>query len=140
MPRNSGNFSSDNQPPNRGRKKGSLNFYTEFERVYKLRKAAEIEKEMKDGTFKNVKLSAFQYLMNIRMMMLDDVDTPKQVKEKIIDDMMPYIVKKQAEQVEIKANVQGADLSHMSTEERLAAFRSLMGMDEEEEDDTASDS
>ena len=140
MGRNAYTFSSTNQPKNGGRKKGTLNFYTEFERVYKLRKAAEIEKEMKDGTFKNVKLSAFQYLMNIRMMMLDDVDTPKQVKEKIIDDMMPYIVKKQAEQVEIKANVQGADLSHMSTEERLAAFRSLMGMDEEEEDDTASDS
>lgn len=124
-------FSSTNQPLERGRKKGSLNFTTEFERVYKLRKAEEIQKELKDGTFKNVKLSAVQYLINLRLKMLEDEETPCQVKEKIIEDLMPYLCKKEAEQVEINANVQSADISNMSSKDRLKAFRELMGIKED---------
>lgn len=127
-------FSKDYQPQNAGRKKGSLNFATEFERVYKLRKAEEIKKEMKDGTFKNVKLSALQYLINIRLRMLEDEDTPKQVKEKIIEDLMPYLCKKEAEQIDINANVQEADISNLTRKERLEAFRELMGLNDEEEE------
>lgn len=132
MGRNAHTFSSTNQPLKNGRKVGSLNYVTEFIRVYKLRKAEEIEKELKDGTFKNVKLSAMQHLINIQLRMLDDDETPSQVKEKIIADMMPYIAKKQAEQVEVKANVQQADISNLSTDARLQAFRDLMGLTEEE--------
>lgn len=131
MGKNATSFSSIHQPQKNGRKKGSLNFATEFEKVYKLRKAEEIQKELKDGTFKNVKLSAVQYLINIRLRMLEDADTPTQVKEKIIEDLMPYLCKKEAEQVEISANVQSADISNMSTQDRLKAFRELMGIKED---------
>ena len=38
--------------------------------------------------------------------------------------------KKEAEQIDLNANVQGADISNLTTEERLSAFRELMGIEE----------
>ena len=55
-------FSKDYQPQNAGRKKGSLNFATEFERVYKLRKAEEIKKEMEKLMKKYAKATGLRKL------------------------------------------------------------------------------
>lgn len=129
-------FSSTNQPKNRKSRKGINNYKTDLEYVYKKLFQQKIEKKDKDGNvIKTVTLTPQQELIAAQFSMLRAKDVPAQVKAKIISDMQPYLFKKEAEQIDLNANVQGADISNLSTEERLSAFRELMGINEKNEDD-----
>lgn len=129
-------FSSTNQPKNRKSRKGINNYKTDLEYVYKKLFQQKIEKKDKDGNvIKSITLTPQQELIATQFTMLRAKDVPAQVKAKIISDMQPYLFKKEAEQIDLNANVQGADISNLSTEERLSAFRELMGINEKNEDD-----
>lgn len=129
-------FSSTNQPKNRKSRKGINNYKTDLEYVYKKLFQQKIEKKDKDGNvIKTITLTPQQELIAAQFSMLRAKDVPAQVKAKIISDMQPYLFKKEAEQIDLNANVQGADISNLSTEERLSAFRELMGINEKNEDD-----
>lgn len=130
--KNSHSFSSTNQPKNRGRKKGSTNFITELEFVYKKLFRQEIEKKEADGTIKKISLTPQQELIATQFSMLRSKEVPANIKAKIIADMQPYLFKKEAEQIDLNANVQSADVSNLSTEERIEAFRELMGQTDKE--------
>lgn len=134
--KNSHSFSSTNQPKIRGRRKGSKDYATELTYVYKKLFEQKIEKKDKNGNvIKTITLTPQQELIAAQFSMLRAKDVPAQVKAKIIADMQPYLFKKEAEQIDLNANVLGADVTNLSTEERLAAFRELMGIDEPKEDD-----
>lgn len=129
-------FSSTNQPKNRKSRKGINNYKTDLEYVYKKLFQQKIEKKDKNGNvIKTITLTPQQELIAAQFSMLRAKDVPAQVKAKIIADMQPYLFKKEAEQIDLNANVQGADISNLSTEERLSAFRELMGINEKNEDD-----
>lgn len=129
-------FSSTNQPKNRKSRKGINNYKTDLEYVYKKLFQQKIEKKDKNGNvIKTITLTPQQELIAAQFSMLRAKDVPAQVKAKIISDMQPYLFKKEAEQIDLNANVQGADISNLSTEERLSAFRELMGINEKNEDD-----
>ena len=129
-------FSSTNQPKNRKSRKGINNYKTDLEYVYKKLFQQKIEKKDKNGNVvKTITLTPQQELIAAQFSMLRAKDVPAQVKAKIISDMQPYLFKKEAEQIDLNANVQGADISNLSTEERLSAFRELMGINEKNEDD-----
>lgn len=129
-------FSSTNQPKNRKSRKGINNYKTDLEYVYKKLFQQKIEKKDKDGNvIKTITLTPQQELIAAQFSMLRAKDVPAQVKAKIISDMQPYLFKKEAEQIDLNANVQGADISNLTTEERLSAFRELMGINEKNEDD-----
>lgn len=124
-------FSSTNQPKNRKSRKGINNYKTDLEYVYKKLFQQKIEKKDKNGNvIKTVTLTPQQELIAVQFSMLREKNVPAQVKAKIISDMQPYLFKKEAEQIDLNANVQGADISNLSTEERLSAFRELMGIEE----------
>lgn len=127
-------FSSTNQPKNRKTRKGCRNYSTELEWVYRklFQKPVEV-KDSKGNVIKTVKLTPQQEIIAAQFTMLRSKDVPPQVKAKIVADMTPYLFKKEAEQIDINANVQGADLSNLSTEDRLKAFRELMGIEEQPE-------
>ena len=128
-------FSSTNQPKNRKSRKGINNYKTDLEYVYKKLFQQKIEKKDKNGNvIKTITLTPQQELIAAQFSMLRAKDVPAQVKAKIISDMQPYLFKKEAEQIDLNANVQGADISNLSTEERLSAFRELMGIEEPEEE------
>ena len=132
--RNEHTFSSTNQPKNRKSRKGCRNYSTELEWVY--RKLFQNPAEIKDkngNVIKTVKLTPQQEIIAAQFTMLRSKDVPANVKAKIISDMSPYLFKKEAEQIELNANLQGADLSNLSTEDRLKAFRELMGIEEQPE-------
>ena len=125
-------FSSTNQPKNRKSRKGVRNYTTELEYVYRKLFQKPVEVKDKDGkVIKTVKLTPQQEIIAAQFTMLRSKDVPANVKAKIVSDMAPYLFKKEAEQIELNANIQGADLSNMSTEDRLKAFRELMGIEEE---------
>lgn len=125
-------FSSTNQPKNRKTRKGVRNYTTELEYVYRKLFQKPVEVKDKDGkVIKTVKLTPQQEIIAAQFTMLRSKDVPANVKAKIVSDMAPYLFKKEAEQIELNANIQGADLSNMSTEDRLKAFRELMGIEEE---------
>lgn len=129
-------FSSTNQPKNRKSRKGINNYKTDLEYVYKKLFQQKIEKKDKNGNvIKTITLTPQQELIAAQFSMLRAKDVPAQVKAKIISDMQPYLFKKEAEQIDLNANVQGADISNLTTEERLSAFRELMGINEKNEDD-----
>ena len=129
-------FSSTNQPKNRKSRKGINNYKTDLEYVYKKLFQQKIEKKDKNGNVvKTITLTPQQELIAAQFSMLRAKDVPAQVKAKIISDMQPYLFKKEAEQIDLNANVQGADISNLTTEERLSAFRELMGINEKNEDD-----
>ena len=125
-------FSSTNQPKNRKSRKGCRNYATELEYVYRklFQKPVEV-KDSKGNVIKTVKLTPQQEIIAAQFQMLRAKDVPASVKAKILSDMAPYLFKKEAEQIELNANVQGADLSNLSTEDRLKAFKELMGIEEE---------
>ena len=126
-------FSSTNQPKNRKSRKGVRNYATELEWVYRKIFQKPVEVKDKDGkVIKTIKLTPQQEIIAAQFTMLRDKSVPVQVKAKIISDMTPYLFKKEAEQIDINANVQGADLSSMTTEDRLSAFKELMGIKEED--------
>ena len=132
--RNEHTFSSTNQPKNRKSRKGCRNYSTELEWVYRklFQKPAEV-KDKNGNVIKTVKLTPQQEIIAAQFTMLRSKDVPANVKAKIISDMSPYLFKKEAEQIELNANLQGADLSNLSTEDRLKAFRELMGIEEQPE-------
>ncbi|MBO7735063.1 MAG: hypothetical protein J6S67_21045 [Methanobrevibacter sp.] len=127
-------FSSTNQPKNRKSRKGCRNYATELEYVYRklFQKPVEV-KDSKGNVIKTVKLTPQQEIIAAQFQMLRAKDVPANVKAKILSDMAPYLFKKEAEQIELNANVQGADISNLSTEDRLKAFRELMGIEEKPE-------
>lgn len=126
-------FSSTNQPKNRKSRKGVRNYATELEWVYRKIFQKPVEVKDKDGkVIKTIKLTPQQEIIAAQFTMLRDKNVPVQVKAKIISDMTPYLFKKEAEQIDINANVQGADLSSMTTEDRLSAFKELMGIKKED--------
>lgn len=125
-------FSSTNQPKNRKSRKGVRNYATELEYVYRKLFQKPVEVKDKDGhVIKTVKLTPQQEIIAAQFTMLRSKDVPANVKAKLLSDMAPYLFKKEAEQIELNANLQGADLSNLSTEDRLKAFRELMGIEEE---------
>lgn len=127
-------FSSTNQPKNRKTRKGVRNYTTELEYVYRKLFQKPVEVKDKDGkVIKTVKLTPQQEIIAAQFTMLRSKDVPANVKAKIVSDMAPYLFKKEAEQIEFNANLQGADLSNLSTEDRLKAFRELMGIEEQPE-------
>ncbi len=127
-------FSSTNQPKNRKTRKGVRNYTTELEYVYRKLFQKPVEVKDKDGkVIKTVKLTPQQEIIAAQFQMLRAKDVPANVKAKILSDMAPYLFKKEAEQIELNANLQGADLSNLSTEDRLKAFRELMGIEEKPE-------
>ncbi len=127
-------FSSTNQPKNRKSRKGCRNYATELEYVYRklFQKPVEV-KDSKGNVIKTVKLTPQQEIIAAQFQMLRAKNVPANVKAKILSDMAPYLFKKEAEQIELNANLQGADLSNLSTEDRLKAFRELMGIEEQPE-------
>ena len=132
--RNEHTFSSTNQPKNRKSRKGCRNYSTELEYVYRKLFQKPVEVKDKDGkVIKTVKLTPQQEIIAAQFQMLRAKDVPANVKAKILSDMAPYLFKKEAEQIELNANLQGADLSNLSTEDRLKAFRELMGIEEQPE-------
>lgn len=132
--RNEHTFSSTNQPKNRKSRKGCRNYSTELEYVYRKLFQKPVEVKDKDGKIiKTVKLTPQQEIIAAQFQMLRAKDVPANVKAKILSDMAPYLFKKEAEQIELNANVQGADISNLSTEDRLKAFRELMGIEEKPE-------
>ncbi len=132
--RNEHTFSSTNQPKNRKSRKGCRNYSTELEYVYRKLFQKPVEVKDKDGkVIKTVKLTPQQEIIAAQFQMLRAKDVPANVKAKILSDMAPYLFKKEAEQIELNANVQGADISNLSTEDRLKAFRELMGIEEKTE-------
>lgn len=127
-------FSSTNQPKNRRSRKGVRNYATELEYVYRKLFQKPVEIKDKEGkVVKTVKLTPQQEIIAAQFTMLRSKEVPANVKAKIISDMSPYLFKKEAEQIELNANLQGADLSNLSTEDRLKAFRELMGIEEQPE-------
>ena len=127
-------FSSTNQPKNRKSRKGVRNYATELEYVYRKLFQKPVDVKDKEGkVVKTVKLSPQQEIIAAQFTMLRSKDVPANVKAKIISDMQPYLFKKEAEQIDINANVQGADLTKLSTEDRLKAFKELMGIEEKAE-------
>lgn len=124
-------FSSTNQPKNRKSRKGCRNYSTELEYVYRKLFQKPVEVKDKDGrVIKTVKLTPQQEVIAAQFAMIRDKSVPANVKAKILSDMAPYLFKKEAEQIDLNANVQGADISNLSTEERISAFRELMGIEE----------
>ena len=130
--KNSHSFSSTNQPKNRGRKKGSKDFATELEYVYRKLFRQESEKKEADGTIKKISLTPQQELIATQFSMLRSKEVPANIKAKIIADMQPYVFRKEVEQIDLNANVQSADVSNLTTEERIEAFRELMGQTDKE--------
>lgn len=125
-------FSSTNQPKNRRSRKGVRNYATELEYVYRKLFQKPVEIKDKEGkVVKTVKLTPQQEIIAAQFTMLRSKDVPPQVKAKIVSDMSPYLFKKEAEQIDINANVQGADLSNLDTNDRVKLFNQLMGITDE---------
>lgn len=125
-------FSSTNQPKNRRSRKGVRNYATELEYVYRKLFQKPVEIKDKEGrVIKTVKLTPQQEIIAAQFTMLRSKDVPPQVKAKIVSDMSPYLFKKEAEQIDINANVQGADLSNLDTNDRVKLFNQLMGITDE---------
>ena len=125
-------FSSTNQPKNRRSRKGVRNYATELEYVYRKLFQKPVEIKDKEGrVVKTVKLTPQQEIIAAQFTMLRSKDVPPQVKAKIVSDMSPYLFKKEAEQIDINANVQGADLSNLDTNDRIKLFNQLMGITDE---------
>ena len=125
-------FSSTNQPKNRRSRKGVRNYATELEYVYRKLFQKPVEVKDKEGkVVKTVKFSPQQEIIAAQFTMLRSEDVPPQVKAKIVSDMTPYLFKKEAEQIDINANVQGADLSNLDTNDRVKLFNQLMGITDE---------
>lgn len=125
-------FSSTNQPKNRRSRKGVRNYATELEYVYRKLFQKPVEIKDKEGrVVKTVKLTPQQEIIAAQFTMLRSKDIPPQVKAKIVSDMTPYLFKKEAEQIDINANVQGADLSNLDTNDRVKLFNQLMGITDE---------
>lgn len=125
-------FSSTNQPKNRRSRKGVRNYATELEWVYRKLFQKPVEVKDKEGkVVKTVKLTPQQEIIAAQFTMLRSKDVPPQVKAKIVADMTPYLFKKEAEQIDINANVQGADLSNLDTNDRIKLFNQLMGITDE---------
>ena len=125
-------FSSTNQPKNRRSRKGVRNYATELEYVYRKLFQKPVEIKDKEGrVVKTVKLTPQQEIIAAQFTMLRSKDVPPQVKAKIVSDMTPYLFKKEAEQIDINANVQGADLSNLDAKDRVKLFNQLMGITDE---------
>ena len=125
-------FSSTNQPKNRRSRKGVRNYATELNYVYRKLFQKPVEIKDKEGkVVKTVKLTPQQEIIAAQFTMLRSKDVPPQVKAKIVSDMSPYLFKKEAEQIDINANVQGADLSNLDTNDRVKLFNQLMGITDE---------
>lgn len=125
-------FSSTNQPKNRRSRKGVRNYATELEYVYRKLFQKPVEIKDKEGrVVKTVKLTPQQEIIAAQFTMLRSKDVPPQVKAKIVSDMTPYLFKKEAEQIDINANVQGADLSNLDANDRVKLFNQLMGITDE---------
>lgn len=109
-------FTSENQPQNRRSRKGSPNMATTIQRMYELQYQKEIQKQKKDGTFKNIKLSAIEYIVGADLKMLDDEHVAPQIKAKIVNDLLPYLFKKESEKVEVEMNA-NVDVNKLTREE-----------------------
>lgn len=117
MPRSSTSFKPGWKPPaDRKTRKGSPNIEKVIQKVYQLRFKKEIQKELEDGTFKSVKLSAIEFLIGADLEIINSDAVAPQVKAKIIADLLPYLFKKESEKIEVDMNA-NVDCSTLSREE-----------------------
>lgn len=117
MARSSTSFSKTYQPPKEKKsRKGSPNIDKVIQKVYQLRFQQEIQKQKADGTFKNVKLSAIEFLVGADLEIVADEHIAPQIKAKIIADLLPYLFKKESEKVEVEMSA-NVDVNKLTREE-----------------------